>query len=174
MTEREISELTTALQAVKVKHLLIMAKDFHIVGRHDMKKSQLINSIVQKHVEKEVREKEDYIEALRTNDVLLKKENQSISFDHDVENQLVESPKSEYIYNAQPGALVAFYVDSNKVMTAMVKHNDVDGQTFTVETKRGKRFVVMYSEILWVKSGSRWPRGIYNLLKGIKTNVKSI
>lgn len=37
--------------------------------------------------------------------------------------------------------------------------------TFTIRTKNGSVFYATREAVVWVKTGSRWPTGIYNALK---------
>ena len=52
---------------------------------------------------------------------------------------------------------------SAKVLSA----NKFDGRVndVSVVTKNGSRYIVKTENISWVKTGSRWPSGIYNALK---------
>ena len=36
-----------------------------------------------------------------------------------------------------------------------------------VETSYGAVSVIPFEDVLWVRTGNRWPRGVYNMLKGI-------
>jgi hypothetical protein len=36
-----------------------------------------------------------------------------------------------------------------------------------VETSYGATHVIPFEDVLWVRTGARWPRGVYNMLKGI-------
>lgn len=65
------------LSSKTVKELLIIAKEYQIVGRHDMKKQQLIDAIVE--VEKALNEttastvsksRDDYIKNLKSGDIV--------------------------------------------------------------------------------------------------------
>jgi len=76
----------------------------------------------------------------------------------------ISKTRSSYVSNAQVGQLVAFKVSETKVISAMVK--EVHPDFMIVETKNGIRFKVVNSNIVWVKTGPRWPRGIYLALRG--------
>ena len=41
---------------------------------------------------------------------------------------------------------------------------------FLVETKYGAQFIISFDDVVWVKTGTRWPKHVYNLMKGIGNN----
>ena len=80
------------------------------------------------------------------------------------EKIIVDDRKKEYIKNLRKGTILAFRVKcSEKVLSAMVI--EINIVNITVETKNGTKFIIDRDSILWVKTGERWPKGIYNLLK---------
>ena len=64
------------------------------------------------------------------------------------------------------GTLVAFIDDSGKARTAKVKNKSTKNRKLKLETEYGAEYIVDYRSILWVRTGKRWPKGVYNLLKG--------
>ena len=77
--------------------------------------------------------------------------------------------KQVYLKNAEEGVIIAFKNHlTNRVKSAKILLNDCIGEVMRVETAYGKVFTVPYSEILWVKTGTRWPFGVYNALKGVR------
>jgi len=74
-------------------------------------------------------------------------------------------PKSSYINNATVGSLIAFKVNETKMLSAKIE--EVGSNNFVVMTKNGIRFNVLHRDVTWVKTGDRWPKGIYLALKGI-------
>ena len=84
-----------------------------------------------------------------------------------IENKI--DSKKEYIETIQVGTLVAFREpDTNKLNTAKVVKKSTKNKKLMLQTQYGAEFIVPYEFIVWVKTGSRWPKGIYNELKGIK------
>lgn len=78
-----------------------------------------------------------------------------------------KSCKEKYIDTALEGTLIAFSIeDENKAKSAKVIKVDKDKRFVYAETSYGKKYKVKYENVLWVKTGTRWPRGVYNLLKG--------
>jgi hypothetical protein len=78
--------------------------------------------------------------------------------------------KKKYVSNAEIGTLIAFKQKSGKVNSAKIVGKDDDSKMLKAETKYGAKFDVKYSDVIWVKTGARWPKGVYRLLKGIKEN----
>lgn len=144
------------LSSKTVKELLIIAKEYQIVGRHDMKKQQLIDAIVK--VAAEVAEIEkDTEKALGETDA------SAVNKTHD-----------DYIKNLKPGDIIAFqfYSPFGKKITRSAKVIDPhSGEVgLTVQDKIGNKHFVYRSKILWVKTGKRWPKYIYSMFKGETAN----
>lgn len=74
--------------------------------------------------------------------------------------------KMAYVENAEVGTLVAFRLSSGKVKSAKVIKRSAKNRMLKVETSYGATYVVPYEDVVWVRTGKRWPRGVYNLLKG--------
>lgn len=80
--------------------------------------------------------------------------------DHDTDN------RGKYIDCCPIGTVVAFRI-AEKVKSAKIVKRNKKRQRLKVQTTYGKEFVIDYSDVVWVKLNNRWPRGVYNLLKGI-------
>lgn len=81
---------------------------------------------------------------------------------------LVEKRKDKqyYISKAAVGNIVAFIVVHNKeklMLSGRIK--SITKEYYTIVTKNGSVFFVKPQEIVWVKTGSYWPIGIYNALR---------
>ena len=74
--------------------------------------------------------------------------------------------KIPYIEQAEMGAMVAFRLPNGKVKSAKLINRSVKNRKVKLETSYGKVFVVKYEDVIWVRTNDRWPRGVYNLLKG--------
>lgn len=84
----------------------------------------------------------------------------------------VEIPKEERILNAKIGELIAFRdPDSGKLNTAKLTNRNKTKRLIKCETKYGREFLISFDDIAWVKTGKRWPKGIYNELKGKKADA---
>ena len=66
--------------------------------------------------------------------------------------------------------IVAFRLPTGKVKAAKLMKRSTKKRLLKLETEYGAEFIVPFEDVIWVKTGRRWPRGIYNLLKGIKEN----
>ena len=76
--------------------------------------------------------------------------------------------KAKYIDRVEKGTIVAFNTDDGKVKSAKVMKKSSKEKLLKCVTSYGKEYLVKYEDVIWVKTGLRWPRGVYNLLKGIK------
>lgn len=76
--------------------------------------------------------------------------------------------KLKYVEEAPIGTLVAFKPEVGKVKSAKIIKKSTKNRRLKVETAYGATFIVPYEDVIWVRSGSRWPRGVYNMLKGIE------
>lgn len=75
--------------------------------------------------------------------------------------------REDYIDNVEKGMLIAF-TNEEKMLAAMVKEiKKEDGIVSEVKvmTKNGSVYHVKKENIVWVKTGSRWPAGVFNALK---------
>ena len=130
------------LSSKTVKELLAIAKEYHIVGRHDMKKQQLIDVIVEfeKAISKTtvIKTHEDYFKNLKSGDMV------AFQFYNPFGKKIIRSAK---VVNAYPGE-----------------------EGVTVQDKIGNEYFVYKSNILWVKTGKRWPKFVYLMFKGEAMN----
>ena len=82
--------------------------------------------------------------------------------------ETTSSDKSSYVETVQLGTLVAFREpETDKLNTAKVVAKNSKNRMLKLITQYDAEFIVSYDSIVWVKTGARWPRGIYNELKGI-------
>lgn len=155
---KEYAELT-------VKELRDKAKILNISGRWDMTKPQLIEAIVRA----EKTEGEESKSA--TDEIAI--DNDSANIDVEIETKEEKSvninmeQKQKYLDNIQIGALVAFKVSETKAKSAKVIKKSTKSRKLMVETSYGATHVIPFEDVLWVRTGARWPRGVYNMLKGI-------
>lgn len=139
------------LQNKTCKELRELAKDMNISGRWDMTKDQLIDAILGA----EVLKKNDESESAK------EKRNESVSI------------KDGYIEKVNLGCLVAFETNTGKVSSAKIIKRSLKRRMLLLETEYKSVYKVSFNDVLWVKTGNRWPKGIYELLKGkAKLNEK--
>jgi len=73
--------------------------------------------------------------------------------------------KNRIIANAVAGTPIAFQLNKRNVfLSARIIDNNFDIQSLQVETKSGKMYTIKYCKVIWVKTGKRWPSGVYQLL----------
>ena len=75
--------------------------------------------------------------------------------------------KMSYIENIEIGTLVAFRLSNGKVKSAKVTRKSTKNRKLKLETDYGAEYIVSFDDIVWVRTGKRWPRGVYRLLKGL-------
>ena len=80
--------------------------------------------------------------------------------------------KTKYIEEAEVGALIAFYDEKGKPRTAALVNRSSARKVIKVVTEFGWEFIVPYDNVLWVRKGTRWPRGVYEIIKGYNKNGK--
>ena len=76
--------------------------------------------------------------------------------------------KSEAIEKADVGTVVAFLDEKGKPRTAKLVNRSSSRQVIKVVTEFEWTFIVPYDKVLWVRFGTRWPKAVYNMLKGYK------
>lgn len=81
-------------------------------------------------------------------------------------NGTVEKDKKYYIEHVQVGTLVAFKVSDTKAKSGKVLKKSTNKKKVMVETEYGAQFIVPFEDIIWVRTGGRWPKGVYKMLKG--------
>lgn len=154
------------LQNKTCKELRELAKDMNISGRWDMTKEQLIDAIlgaevVQTTDKPESAKDECKIDNHGVAEVEDKVEKESASVEVDMKQ------KMPYIENIEIGTLVAFRLSNGKVKSAKVTRKSTKNRKLKLETDYGAECIVSYDDIVWVRTGKRWPRGVYKLLKGL-------
>lgn len=70
--------------------------------------------------------------------------------------------KEDYIRNLEVGTLIAFKVGDRMMSAKVIEVRESDVK---VETKNGSMYFVGKGSIAWVKTGARWPSGIFNALR---------
>lgn len=127
------------------KELRDIAKELGIVGRWDMNKQELIDAI------EEVSYDDSEI-TFETNCIESEKEDTSKA----------KKTTLEYLNDAEAGTLVAFK-KNNSDAAMSGKFIMVENDEIVVETKMGTIFRLNPENIIWVKTGARWPRWVFDL-----------
>ena len=146
----KVREEVSDIFLYKAKELLSIAKEYGVVGRHNMAKHVLRQSIIDA-INKQIAE----------------------TIEADIADARECKPKLDYINTAIPGVLVAFHdPKANRMRSAKVVEKYEGTKTMKLQTEYGATFIINYDQIAWVRTTGRWPRGIYNALKGIKGNAE--
>ena len=138
------------LMSKNCKELRELAKEFNVVGRWDMKKDELVDAILSSQVDTEVGEENNKV----------------------VDDSNKKSDKSSYINNVDVGTIVAFKLSNGKVKSAKISKKSTKRKMLKLITEYGAEFIVSYDSVIWVKTGKRWPKGVYNMLKGLGDSVE--
>lgn len=76
--------------------------------------------------------------------------------------------KEYYLLESPIGTIIAFKVDSKKdiyLSGKIIERNEKE-RCFKVETRKKDIYKVKFESVLWVKTGKRWPRKVFELLFG--------
>lgn len=151
------------LMAMKVDELRKVASSIGIKNAKRYKKVDLVDMIISvQNPPEEVAE--EVVEEVKEE----KEEVASVSGNTDnADDDGIDSNKLRYINEAPIGTLVAFKLPNGQTKSAKIINRSTGRKKLKLETVYGKQFIVSYSDIVWVKSTNKWPRGVYNQLKGI-------
>lgn len=160
------------LNAKTRKELRKIATELQITGRWEMNKEQLIDAILRANSVK-ADKNEDVAETnLQSAKDECKVDNhENVEAEAKAENKSANvsinlEQKMTYIENIDIGTIVAFRLSSGKVKSAKVTRKSTKNRKLKVETDYGAEYIVSYEDVIWVRTGKRWPRGVYELLKG--------
>ena len=164
------------LEVKTKKELRVIATELEITGRWDMTKPQLIDAILgAKSIECNENEKSvgDITSTKSANDECKvdNHERVNVEAENKVENKSANvkvnmEQKMRYIENIDIGAIVAFYLSNGKVKSAKVTRKSTKNRKLKLETNYGAEYIISFDDVIWVRTGKRWPRGVYSLLKG--------
>lgn len=155
------------LQSKTCKELRGLAKERNISGRWDMTKPQLIEAILGTEVVGEPIKNESVKDEVKVDNLeesgvdVEAKEKESASTEIDMQQKL------QYVENIAIGTTVAFRLSNGKVKSAKVAKKSTKNRKLKLETDYGAEYIVNYEDIVWVRTGKRWPKGVYKLLKGL-------
>lgn len=164
------------LNEMNVENLRKYASSVGVKKIRSFKKAELIEEIIkvcseyEKH-EVEVFGTDEEIAALKTE---CEKESELDTIDEFEETKVIDEVEQankhlEYIENAEVGTIVAFRV-GDKVKSAKIINRSSARRKLKLETAYGRIYVVDYDDIIWVKTSSRWPRGVYELFSKVKNS----
>ena len=153
------------LMAMKVAELKQMCKEGgipHYKGKNCFTKIELVEAILraEENVEVDTQSATDEIKIDDHNAEAVPNKKQTAA-DVDMEQ------KMPYIEQAALGTIIAFRLPNGKVKSAKIVKKSTKNRRFMVETEYNAQYVVDYDNVVWVRTGNRWPRGVYKLLKGL-------
>lgn len=168
----------------KKEDVVTIAKENGITLTHSNKrktKEQLVDEILSKTEEQKTEKSvnNDDEEWQQPNDETEKSESAELEekTENDISTELTEEQKAEkekkkkaYIESVKIGTLVAFTSYTGKVKSAKVTKRSTKNRKLKVETKYGAEFIISYDDVIWVRTNKRWPKGVYQLLKGVVDN----
>lgn len=153
-----------------VKELRDLAKELNISRRWEMTKGELIEAIlgaknVKVNEEKNVSAK-DEVKVDNQENVVVEEKSEKESAGNKPHEINMEQ-KMQYVEGIEIGTLVAFRLSSGKVKSAKVIRKSTKNRKLKLETDYGAVYIVSYEDVVWVRTGKRWPKGVYRLLKGL-------
>lgn len=148
------------LQSKNCKELREIAKGLKIQGRWDMTKEELITNIM-------AASENGKSDVDEINDQNITDECKS-----DDQVHINMEQKMRYIENVELGTIVAFRLANGRVKSAKVVKKSTKSRKLKLETNYNAEYIVSYDDIIWVRTGKRWPKGVYELLKGKADNGK--
>lgn len=155
MTRNELENMTKENVAKVAKDLSVK----RYKGKSMLSKKELIDSICK---------------AMESNDDAADVQKAINEAGEQVKNEIVidREVKDKRILSAPIGTLIAFHEpDTGKLNTAKLTNRNKTKKLIKCETQYGKEFLISFSDVVWTKTGSRWPKSIYNELKGKKANA---
>ena len=165
---REILESKTR------KELRKIATELEITGRWDMTKPQLIDAILRANSAENSEHEENADINLQSakDECEIDNHENNVEAEDKVENESANvakvnmEQKISYIENINIGTIVAFRLSNGKVKSAKVTNKSTKNRKLKLETEYGAEYIISYDDVIWVRTGKRWPRGVYTLLKG--------
>ena len=164
------------LNEMNVENLRKYASSVGVKKIRSFKKAELIEEVIKVCSEEDVIDDVDSVDNLSSQPVEVLTDEDLTSFDEFEETEAVNDNEVEqankhleYIENAEVGTIVAFRV-GDKVKSAKIINRSSARRKLKLETAYGRIYVVDYDDIIWVKTSSRWPRGVYELFSKVKNS----
>ena len=149
------------LETKTVEELRKIGPKVGVKGCRKLKKAELIDAIIDEQpIDVENKEVESVSEKseVKTEEVVVTPAVPTVS------------NREAYVDSAKVDMIVAFKLPNCKVKSAKIIKRSTPKRRFMVETKYGAQFVISFDDVIWVKTGTRWPKHVYNLMKGIGDN----
>ena len=153
------------LNGMSKKDVMAKAKELGISRYRNSKlltKDEIIDAICE-YEKESVQEAMAYVEAPE-NEKIVEQVEQKV--DDGLTDEQRKERHNKYVEDVKVGTLVAFKTAPNKAKSAMVVKRSTKNRKLKVQTKYGKEFIISFDDVIWVHTNKRWPRGVYNMLKG--------
>lgn len=162
------------LEAMTRDELRVIAKENEVKGRGNMTKAELIDALAS--AEDAVEGDETHSDEVVEVDSNVASLEMNVTADEAVVSQIADEEMRKIrhmkaVENAEVGVIVAFVFDG-KCRSAKIIKKSTKNKMMLLQTSYGAEFKVPFDSIVWVKNGKRWPRGVYNMLKGIENVSK--
>lgn len=162
------------LNEMNVENLRKYASSVGVKKIRSFKKAELIEEVIKACSEEDVVDDAGGVDNLSSQPVDVLTDEDLTNFDEIEETNVIDeveqaSKHLEYIENAEVGTIVAFRV-GDKVKSAKIINRSSARRKLKLETAYGRIYVVDYDDIIWVKTSSRWPRGVYELFSKVKNS----
>lgn len=149
-TKKELSEICKEMGLPRYK------------GKTEISKVEMIENILANLETKEADVKQDEPVAEVKEEVVPAVEEKTLE---ELKKEFCDKPKEQYIESATVGTLIAFLENNGKPNTAALVNRSSSRKQLKLETQYGKQFIIPYSQVLWVRTTTKWPNGVYKLLK---------
>lgn len=138
-----------SLQVKSCTELREIAKSLNIPGRWNMTKEVLISAIIHYQIS-----------------AILAYQSEENTSDEQKEFQYNVEDRMNYVEKADVGTIVAFRLNNGKVKSAKITRKSSKQKLLEVETVYGAVYKIKYEDVIWVRTGKTWPKGVYRLLTG--------
>ena len=155
------------LEQMKLDDLRKLGKQVGVKNTHSYKKVDLIEAIANSNQADLVVSPEDVVDlseevkAENTNEVA-----PEVQAAVPAPIRMDLEGKKVYVETAPVGTLMAYRHRSGMLRTAKMINRSLKNRKLQMETPRGKQFVISFDDVVWVKTGKKWPQKIYEELKG--------
>jgi hypothetical protein len=88
----------------------------------------------------------------------------------------IKKTHQDYIDSIEVGTLIAFKMFKNEAKMYSAKVTKIGDTKLEVQTKNGKSYFILKSNVIWVNNNGRWPRFVMNAFRGLdepKAEVES-
>ena len=144
------------LRKVKVSGLRTLAKRYFIQGRWEMTKEDLIDNIVKSG-------------RLNMMDVYFNEGEECMDIKEELMEMRNKRSTKDYGKTAEVGIIIAFEspTPDRQLISGKITKIVADRFAFEVQTVKGAKYIVFPDNVKWYKTGRRWPKHIYNQLRGV-------